>query len=154
MKSPSIREYRGISTLWGLIDVCAIALYVTLAMKREKVPIFSDLFDAAALKDTYESAAPVAIALAGCVLLVTLPISAYLMLRNKRSGLYLASAQLPLRVALIVPSVFFLNHLPLFHHSTAAFLAAFLGSESVKLWSLYTYAGHRTPHATGHPRCT
>ena len=127
-------------TIWGLLDLSFIGWVVGGSLLAGRVPIYSNLLRASEIAISFENSFPVVVTALSIILYVSIMVSGTLLYRRKPLGAMLAYAQLPFRVALSVPSLFFipwlLAPLPL-QFTVAGGIVLMIGSELFKLWSLW-----------------
>lgn len=126
--------------IWGLLDLSFIGWVVGGSLLAGRVPIYSDLSQASKIATSFENSFPVIVTALSITLYVSILVSGTLLYRRKPLGVMLAYAQFPFRVALSVPSLFFIPWLltPLsVRIAVAIYIALMIGSELFKLWSLW-----------------
>jgi hypothetical protein len=121
--------------IWGLLD---LSFGATLLAGR--VPIYSDLHSAKETATSISSLFPVAVTALSTYSICFCPGFRDSSLLRKPLGVMLAYAQLPFRLGLVVPSLFFIPWLvaPLPHRIAIAVDIVLIGSsELFKVWSLW-----------------
>ena len=109
---------------WGWMDIALIAVLGAGYLRRGQVPLIHDLTTAAGTAELYGSPLPIVMTSVGVAGGLSLAASAYLLLRGRDAGRYIAFAQTPLRCTLIMPP------------SLVTLLSLILGTEVLKIWTL------------------
>jgi hypothetical protein len=138
-----------VPTIWGLLDLGFFGWYVAGSLLGGRVPIYTDLRTATETAASFGNISPVVVTTLSCALYVSLPLSGALLFRKNRLGTILAYVQFPFRLAFVVPSLFFIPWLVRpFHHriAVAVGIALIVGSEILKLWSLWLCRKHLLPN--------
>lgn len=126
--------------IWGLLDLSFFGWFVGTSLLAGRVPIYSDLHTAEETATSIGSLFPVAVTALSTILYVSVLVSGTLLFLRKHIGVVLAYAQFPFRLALVVPSLFFIPWLvaPLPHRIAIAVDIVLIGSsELFKVWSLW-----------------
>lgn len=134
--------------IWAALDGLFLAYYLVTTVMAEKIPFASYLLGAWTASVRYGSALPLAVGELTSVLVLSMFWSSYALWRGRRFGRPLVYAQLPFRLFLVVPSVFFLPWLFLpFQHSLDApivLIVLILVTEALKLLTVGRAYGRRS----------
>ncbi len=121
---------------WGGMDIALIAVLAAGYLRRTQVPLIHDLTTAAKTAELYGSPLPIVMASVGTVGGLSLAASAYLLLRGRNAGRYIALAQAPLRCTLIMqPSLVLLMYAAK-GLTSVTLVSLILGTEMLKIWTL------------------
>lgn len=123
---------------WGGLDALYLLWYVTNSVRLDKVPFWDDLTAATEVLKDHGTAAVVMVMI-NWGLQLSIVVSAFLFLFQRKEAKWLGLAQIPLRLMFIVPSFsvlligayFFPNYNPLM------MLGVIVLSEIIKGWSLW-----------------
>lgn len=122
--------------LWGWMDVAGVVFFLGSDIYRGRTPLIADLFNALSTHQLYGGILPLIVSGASMILFASFIASGYLLIKGADSGRYLAIAQSPFRVLLLMPSLFFLGHIKFLSQSLWILVAALVVTELVKLWSI------------------
>ncbi|MBF8722337.1 hypothetical protein [Pseudomonas guariconensis] len=133
--------------LWGGLDAFHIVSYIVYSVSRGRLPFFTDIRLALETLEVYGEGARVFMA-ASAVLELSIFLSCYLFVTQRRAARWLGFMQTPFRLLLMVPSVSLLpGVLGLFPGNSAVFaIMLVIVSEVLKCWSLWRFSGSRMRH--------
>jgi len=121
---------------WGWMDIALIAVLGAGYLRRGQVPLIHDLTTAAGTAELYGSPLPIVMASVGVAGGLSLAASAYLLLRGRDAGRYIAFAQTPLRCTLrMQPSLVLLMYAAE-GLTPVTLVSLILGTEVLKIWTL------------------
>jgi len=126
--------------VWGLLDLLYFAYYVTAELSLGRIPFLTDFQASQAMAGTWRSAVPPVVTALSVLFVLSLLASGYALLLCRRYGRFLVYGQLPFRLLLVMPSVFFLPWLvrPLPPESAFVLLVVLvLCTEAWKAFSVY-----------------
>jgi hypothetical protein len=121
---------------WGVLDLVAVVLLMVVGVVNGRIPLWDDVVDALTTSQQYGSSLPLVVSCIHAVVLLSLLATGYLLACNRPAGRYLAMAQAPFRIALVIPSVPLLGYLDSTTGSVHVMVAALVLTELGKLWSL------------------
>lgn len=130
---------------WGAMDLYFMLRFLWGSISQGRIPIYSDIVSFRQLDDPGWYAAPLlCLTLA---LILSIAVSAWLFLSGSRYAKGLAYVQTPLRLFLVTPSVSVIPWLLglVDSRNVAINLTLLIGSEVLKLYTLYRYGRPRTP---------
>lgn len=122
--------------VWAAFDALYLAYYLARMITVGKVPFVSTLKGAQAVSNSFGSALPLAVSALSVGLILSMFWSAYGLWRARRFGQLLVYGQLPLRLLLAMPSVFFIPWLLQSfsrRQGAVAFIVLVIGTEGWKL---------------------
>ena len=121
---------------WGVLDLVSVVLLMVASVVAGRIPLWDDVADALTTSQQYGSSLPLFVSCMHAVVVLSLLATGYLLACNRPAGRYLASAQAPFRIALVIPSVPFLGYLGSTTGSVHVMVAALVLTELGKLWTL------------------
>lgn len=121
---------------WGVLDLVAIVMLMVASFVGGRIPLWDDVADALWTSQQYGSSLPLFVSCIHAVVVLSLLATCYLLACNRPAGHYLAAAQAPFRIALVIPSVPFLGYLGSTPGSVHVMVAALVLTELGKLWTL------------------
>lgn len=136
---------------WGALDLVAVVLLMMASEVNGRFPLRDDVADALATFQRYGSSLPLVVSCIHAAIVLSLLATGYLLVCNRPAGRYLAVAQAPFRIALVIPSVPLLGYLGSTTGSVQIMVAALVLTELGKLWTLRKERWHRsgTPEWAG-----
>lgn len=120
---------------WGVLDLVSVVLLMVASVVAGRIPLWDDVADALTTSQQYGSSLPLFVSCMHAVVVLSLLATGYLLACNRPAGRYLASAQAPFRIALVIPSVPFLGYLGSTTGSVHVMVAALVLTELGKLWT-------------------
>jgi len=90
-----------------------------------------------AIQQRHGSVLPLLVSILDVTLMLSMLVSGILLVKRSRLGRYVVIAQLPFRILLVMPSVFFLEHMGWTGFSPAVLMVLMALGEILKLWSLW-----------------
>lgn len=134
-------QYKKISTrrwmaFWGCMDLLRFAVCAFQYMQRGRSPFSGAFIDSMDVSSRYEGWLPMAISAMGLSFYLSLLFSGVLLILGARAGLVLAFVQSPVRVILLLPSVFPLDLIAGLKISVALFLVILIFGEICKVITL------------------
>jgi hypothetical protein len=140
--TPHVAIQRGTPVAWGILDLGFFGWYVGTSLWAGHLPIYSNLRSAGETATSFSSLLPVVIAAVAALLYVSIPMSGAFLCLRKELGAVLAYIQFPFRLALWVPSLFFIPWLLVPLDQRIAFVTGIgvvVFTELLKLWSLWVW---------------
>jgi len=101
-----------------------------------RIPLWDDVAEALSTSQQYGSSLPLFVSCIHAMVVLSLLATGYLLACNRPAGRYLAAAQAPFRIALVIPSVPVLGYLGSTTGSVHVMVAALVLTELGKLWTL------------------
>lgn len=136
------KSRRLVQLLWGCMDAFYICFVVFASLRRGAIPFLTD-FNTALTNVRNWGEGLEALIWIGAVAQISVLASCVLFYMGRTAGIYLAVAQIPLRVLFVIPSV---SVVLLFSEvSTWFWMSLVLASEGVKIWSLWWLWNGRKP---------
>ncbi|WP_349985880.1 hypothetical protein ABRP17_006050 [Stenotrophomonas sp. WHRI 8082] len=123
--------------LWGAMDLAALLLYAVSSVYQGGIPVAHDIASGMAIQQRHGSMLPLLVSILDATLLLSMLLSGILLVKRYRLGRYVVIAQLPFRILLVMPSVFFLAHMGWAGFSPALLMVLMALGELLKLWSLW-----------------
>jgi len=137
---------------WGGIDLAFVVYYVGRTVNRAQIPIYSEIKQALQTSSSFGNSFPMIMTILGLALYISVIFSGVLLFQLKRTGAIIVYLQTPFRLALLMPSLFFISW-PLFYLFGKTSLAVVAGivlvltSESIKLFSVISWhKSFKTPY--------
>jgi hypothetical protein len=131
---------------WGIIDLVFVVYYLGRSVTKAQVPIYNEIKQAFQTTSSFGNYFRMIITLLGLALYVSVIFSGLLLFQLKKPGAIIVYIQTPLRLALLMPSLFFilwpLSYL--FGKTSLAIgtgIILVLASESLKLMSVISWHG-------------
>ena len=122
---------------WGAMDLAALLLYAVSSVYQGGIPLAHDIASGMAIQQRHGSVFPLLVSILDVTLLLSMLVSGILLVKRSRLGRYVVIAQLPFRILLVMPSVFFLAHIGGAGFSPAVLMVLMALGELLKLWSLW-----------------
>ena len=90
-----------------MIDLIYIGWMIITALLSSKIPFYADFVNDISAAQSFGVAYPVFLVIITYVMMVSVIISGYLMVRNNRIGVYISLMQTPFRLFLVLPPTLF-----------------------------------------------
>ena len=149
-----MKKIEKIIFFWGACDLAFFAIYTISSIFSGEIPFYSNLIDAINnIKNIFgDSWSFVVITFLSLALYISIPISGILLILRKRSGALLAYYQLPFRIAMVAPSMYFVFWLFGCLGETPLIIAIplFIIIEAFKIYTLNERG--KTPHLCSWPQ--
>lgn len=97
--------------IWGGLDILYFIWIILQAILSSKIPFYTDLVSSYDFALSYENNLPIYGAWLSVMLHISILVSGILLLFGRRVGIILSYIQFPLRILLLIPSLFFLTWL-------------------------------------------
>ena len=123
--------------LWGVMDLAALLFYTVSSVLQGWIPLAHDIASGMAIQQRHGSVLPLLVSILDVTLMLSMLVSGILLVKRSRLGRYVVIAQLPFRILLVMPSVFFLEHMGWTGFSPAVLMVLMALGEILKLWSLW-----------------
>jgi len=129
---------------WGIIDLVFVVYYLGSAVIKAKIPIYTEIKQAIQITSSYGNPLPMIMTCLGLALYISVIFSGVFLFQLKRTGAIIVYLQTPFRLALLMPSLFFISW-PLVYLFGKTSLAVGIGivlvltSESLKLLSVISW---------------
>lgn len=95
--------------IFGLLDLCLIGWAILKDVMAQRIPFVAGIYDALETSQAFglHPNLSLSISVVGNIALISAFFSGYLMIKEKKVGVYISFLQAPLRVFLVVPPTFF-----------------------------------------------
>ena len=124
--------------IWGALDVAFFLYYVIGNLALGKIPILDDLAISQQTAESFGTTTPILLASLSLAVMVSLLLSAYLLIRSLPLSRWVVYAQLPFRATLLMPSIFFIPWLFPAEKSFESILALYILVLAIELIKAYT----------------
>ncbi|WP_127960503.1 arginine:ornithine antiporter [Serratia microhaemolytica] len=123
---------------WAVLDLFYLVRFIWLNISQQRIPLYDDIVAFNHYLPQQGTASIILFCLS-IVLTLSIPVSAGLLFKQHRLATWLAYAQTPLRLLLVVPSLAFLPWAlkTLDLHNAQIALGLLIISEVLKVWTLY-----------------
>lgn len=134
MTSSKTRSTSGWMLIWGGMDLASVSIYAGIQAKEGRFPFVTDAFRASQCAAEHGALSTV-LSLAALALTLSCVASGILLARGARWGVLIAIGQAPIRVLLVLPSLFFLLYMDV-AGSGKALLVVIILTEALKMWTI------------------
>lgn len=87
---------------WGVLDLVAIVMLMVASVVGGRIPLWDDVAEALSTSQQYGSSLPLFVSCIHALVVLSLLATCYLLACNRPAGHYLAAAQAPFRIALVI----------------------------------------------------
>lgn len=139
-------NYNRIINFWAILDFCSVGWFIVWSIFHGNVPFYTDIIASINTAKSFENPMPIIMTFIGIIIILSLVVSGFLLIKGKPIASKLVYFQTPLRLIVFKPSVFFIAWPVkyLFNNSETYFaitvlLILFLLSESLKVYSVFVW---------------
>jgi hypothetical protein len=93
---------------WGSLDFLYLIYYTLGSVIARKSPLLGDVQHSVNLSDRMDMGLPIILTIVSLLLIVSMVVSCYSLLKGIRYGRMIVYGQLPFRLILVMPSIFFI----------------------------------------------